>query len=205
MAGRLQAPYSGTMRNVRKLRHQRGLSLVEVLVALIIFAFGLLGAAGLQLATLRSNQFAASSSTAIALAREYGELMQAFPSAVITTSTGTSTFFIDTGAVTSPNASACNGVATNCTTSQLATASMQDWAARVKAALPGGRAEVCRTSEPRDAAGDLQWGNCDNLGDLVVIKMGWLARNDKGETLFSADRPRLAMPLLGNLKDFATP
>lgn len=190
-----------------KINHQNGQSLIEVLVALVIFAFGMLGAAGLQVATLKSNKFAASSAAAISLAREYGELMQTFPSAIITTSTGTSTFFIDTNtAFTSTNPSLCTGNSATCTTSQLAQASIEDWAARVKAALPGGRAEVCRTSEPRNSSGDLQWGGCDNIGDLVVVKMGWLAKNDKGEKLFDgSDRPKILLPLLGNLRDFAAP
>lgn len=195
------------MKKPPRLAREKGFSLIEVLVALIIFAFGLLGAAGLQLATLKSNKFAASSAGAISLAREYGELMQSFPSAVITTSTGTSTFFIDTATpFTSPLPSRCTGNSAACTTAQLAQASIEDWAARVSAALPGGRAEVCRTSEPRDAAGDLQWGACDNVGDLVVVKIGWLARNDKGERLLEgSDRPKIVMPVLGNLRDFAAP
>jgi len=180
--------------------------MVEVLVSLVIFAFGLLGAAGLQLATLKSNQFAASSATAISLGREYAEIMQSFPSAIISTTSGTSTFFIDTDtAIASPNPAACLGTATNCTTDQLATALKEDWRARVRAALPGGRAEVCRDSEPRTSAGDLEWGGCDDTGDLVVVKLGWAGRNDKGEDLFTTDRPRMVMPVMGNLKDFAAP
>lgn len=194
------------MRSFVTFRKQKGLSLIEVLVALVVFAFGMLGAAGLQLATLKSNKFAASSAAAISLAREYGELMQTFPSAVMTTSSGSSSFFIDTNtAFASPNPSLCTANSATCTTAQLAQSSLEDWAARVKLALPGGRAEVCRTSEPRNASGDLQWGACDNIGDLVVVKMGWIAKNDKGETLFDSDRPKILLPLLGNLRDFAAP
>jgi type IV pilus assembly protein PilV len=191
---------------------QAGLSLVEVLVALVIFAFGLLGAAGLQVATLRSNQFAASSSVAVALAREYGEIMQTFPSAVIKTNSGTSTFFFDTNtAIGSPNPTLCNGATADCTSAQLSEALKQDWRARVQAALPGGRAEVCRDSAPRDGSGDLEWGACDDIGDLVVVKIGWTARDDKGETLskdafgVTLDRPRMVVPVMGNLRDFGAP
>ena len=193
------------MIELNAMHRQKGLSLVEVLVSLVIFALGLLGAAGLQLATLKSNKFAASSATAISLAKEYGELIQTFPSSVIGTSQGTNTFFIDTNtAFVGPNPSRCTGNAASCTTLQLAQASVEDWAYRVKAALPGGRAEICRTSEPRDATGNLQWGVCDNIGDLVVVKVGWIAKNDKGELLYDAtDRPKILLPLMGNLRDFA--
>lgn len=193
------------MRQAKKLHSQKGLSLIEVLVSLVIFALGMLGTAGLQIATLKSNKYAASSAVAISLAKEYGELMQSFPSAVVDINSGTSSFFIDTSSGFSTTLpSRCTGSAASCTTSQLAQASIEDWVERVKATMPGGRAEVCRTSESRDAAGNLQWGNCDNIGDLVVIKLGWLAKNDKGETLFDgADRPKVLLPLLGNLRDFA--
>ncbi|MGE0498229.1 MAG: type IV pilus modification protein PilV [Ramlibacter sp.] len=194
------------MRNFSKPGYQRGLSLIEVLVSLVIFAFGLLGAAGLQMATLRSNQFASSSATAVALAREYGEMMQSFPSAIETTSEGTSTFFLDTAnTIASPNPSACNGSTVTCTPAQLSQALKEDWRARVKVALPSGRAEVCRDAEPRDASGELEWGGCDNTGDLVVVKIGWRAKNDKGETLFTDDKPRIVVPVMGNLRDFAVP
>jgi type IV pilus assembly protein PilV len=180
--------------------------MIEVLVALIIFAFGLLGAAGLQLSTLRSNQFASSTSIAMALGREYAELMQAFPASIATTAV-TSTFFLDTSNyATVTSAFHCTGSGTACTTNELRQAAIADWVARVQRALPGGRAQVCRDSEPRDAAGQLEWdiSSCDNVGDLVVIKFGWTARNDKGETLFSEDRPRAFLPVLGNLRDYVT-
>ena len=195
------------MAKTKLINRQKGLSLVEVLVSLVIFALGLLGAAGLQLATLKSNKFAASSATAISLAKEYGELIQTFPSSVIGTAAGaTNTFFIDTNnAITGADPSLCTGNAASCTTAQLAKAAVEDWASRVKTAMPGGRAEICRTSEPRDSTGNLQWAGCDGVGDLVVVKMGWIAKNDKGESLFDSERPKILLPLLGNLRDFAVP
>src|SRR5262245_29083912 len=40
------------------LRHQRGVGLIEVLVAVVVLAIGLLGLAGLQLRSLRDNESA---------------------------------------------------------------------------------------------------------------------------------------------------
>jgi|SRR5690554_4511312 len=47
------------------MRHQRGVSLLEVLIAVIILALGLLGLAGLQLNALRNNQSSMERSMAV--------------------------------------------------------------------------------------------------------------------------------------------
>lgn len=45
--------------------HQRGVSLLEVMIAVLILSFGLLGLAGLQMTTLRNNQSSFERSRAI--------------------------------------------------------------------------------------------------------------------------------------------
>jgi len=47
------------------LGHQRGVSLIEVLVAILILSFGLLGLVNLQMTTLRNNQSSFERSRAI--------------------------------------------------------------------------------------------------------------------------------------------
>jgi len=181
--------------------------MVEVLVSLVIFAFGLLGAAGLQLSTLRSNQYSASAAVATSLAREYGEIMQSLPSAVVSTSSGASSLFIsDTSTYTSgTNAFACKGSGATCDSAALVDSLKKDWALRVAAALPGGKATVCRDSEPRDSTGTLKlWSDgCDGDGDLVVVKVGWTGKDNVIDA--NNERPKLVISLMGNLQDFVTP
>lgn len=173
-------------------------------MALVIFAFGLLGAAGLQLASLKANQFSVSASASVALAREYGELMRLTTTDPDSTLSATlSAFLLDTQAGrASPVPSACNGTGATCSPVQLAKAAIDDWVARVqspKSGLTGGRAEICHTSEPRDAAGELQWGSCDGEGDTVVAKMGWYAKKTggsaegSGQAWLTSDRPRMVV------------
>lgn len=196
------------MNNKVAFRQQAGLSMVEVLVALVIFAFGLLGAAGLQMSSLKANQYSVSSSMAVGLARDYGEVMRMLVTDPASTATLTlNTFLLDTtNARSSPAPAACNGTSASCTNDELAKAAIDDWVDRVrsesdpKATLRGGRAEICHTSNPRDGSGNLQWGNCDGSGDTVVAKMGWYAKKMGGnaegtgnQAWMTEDRPRMAI------------
>jgi type IV pilus assembly protein PilV len=195
---------------------QSGMTLIEVLIALLIFAFGMLGAAGLQLASMKSSQFSSQSVVATNLAREYGEIMQAFPESVISTSnTGTVAFFI-VSTETSPGAAtseACTGLTKTCDAATMATAMRSDWMSRIQTTLPQGRVEVCRDSEPRDS-GDQRlkaWGNCDDSGALTLIKVGWTVKKNNSDSgldqtwLTDNSRPQFAMALLGNLIDYRAP
>lgn len=195
---------------------QGGFTLVEVLVALVIFTFGLLGAAGLVLSSLQADKYASNSVTASSMAREYSELMQMIPDGVSSTHTSTSsstgTLMVDTASLTSSDANACTGAGKTCTPQEMIAVVRSDWASRVDSPLylPSGRGEVCRDSTPRNAAGELQWGGCDETGDTVLIKMGWLGKPAVGSggavdlSWMTADRPRFAVSAMGNLRDYVS-
>jgi len=57
--------------------HERGLSLIEVLVAIVIISLGLLGMAGLQAASLRTSQSAFYRAQAAQFANDMAERMRA--------------------------------------------------------------------------------------------------------------------------------
>jgi len=200
---------------IRRSSPQRGVTLLEVLVALVIFAFGLLAAAGLQLSSLQAAQYASNSGVATGMAREYGELMQMIPSGINATynadSSSTNSLLFDTKTldITGTAANACAGKSAICDTAKFITAMRNDWAKRVQSSqtLPQGRAEVCRDSTPRNSSDDLEWGGCDKAGEMVVVKMGWLGKPLAGTTEASpdwmtADRPRFAVSVMANLKDY---
>jgi hypothetical protein len=145
-----------------------------------------------------------SASAAVSLAREYGEIMRLTSTDPTSTlSVVLTTFFLDTETGrSSPNPTACNGPSVTCTPTELANAAIDDWVDRVKggkAGLVGGRAEICHTSDPRDASGNLQWGSCNGEGDTVVAKMGWYAKKLGGssetaeQAWMTADKPRMAI------------
>jgi len=190
--------------------HLQGFALIEVLVSLVILAIGLLGTAGLQLASLRSNQFTAQAAVATQLARDYEEIVQLVPSASISGSEGTSTFSVlDTSTNGTSTVTDCKGTTVTCTKTQLADYMINDWKSRVMTELPGGRAKVCRDSAPKETTGATEglyrWA-CDGQGDMLMIKLGWAARTDKEDKVMQAisdeSRPRIVITAFGNQKDF---
>ena len=192
-------------------RRETGFSLIEVLVSIVILGIGMLGAAGLQLATLRSNHFTAQASVATQLVRDYEEITQMLRSTNISTSEGTSALSgLDTStSTTSPAPTSCQSKDAACDASALAAFMLSEWKDRVKNELPGGRAVVCRDSAPKDtsgaSAGLYHWA-CDDQGDMLMVKIGWTGRADKTDKTQQAisndDRPRIVMTVFGNQKDF---
>ncbi|MBV2235439.1 MAG: type IV pilus modification protein PilV [Sterolibacterium sp.] len=77
------------MKTPTSLRNQRGVSLLEVLIAMLILAFGLLGLIALQMATLRNNQSAFDRSRAVMAAYSVADIKRAE--------------YLATGALSSPN------------------------------------------------------------------------------------------------------
>jgi len=188
--------------------------MLEALIALLIFAFGLLAAAGLQISSLQASQFASQSVTGTNYLRDYSELMQMVPASVkeisTETETGANYMFVDTDgeSYSTSTANQCLGKNKACTPDKFAEALANDWALRVMADLPAGRAEICKDATPRNAAGELEWGNCDGEGVMVLGKVGWAAKapakNGAGQAWMTDDRPRIAITMLGNARDFST-
>jgi type IV pilus assembly protein PilV len=191
------------------INREKGFSLIEILVSIVVFGIGLLGAAGLQLATMRSNQFTAQASVATQLVRDYEEITQMLRSADLSTSEGSTvlssldTNTADTTTVNCPSSGAA------CTPSELAAFMLKEWKTRVTTELPGGRAVICRDSAPKDTSGTgsgLYHWTCDNQGDMLMVKIGWAGKADKADKtqqiIAAENRPRIVMTVFGNQKDF---
>jgi type IV pilus assembly protein PilV len=170
----------------------RGFTLVEVLVSLVIFAFGLLGAAGLQVAALKSSQQANYQAVASSAVREFSDLMLAYPDSVFSTLVTSQTSLASGATVTNPyhninyssseiaalssapTASKC--FKAECNTAgkpgELGEAAIRDWLNRLNAALPQVKVRVCLDSTPIDGDGVYRW-ECDAKGKLTAIKLRW--------------------------------
>lgn len=149
-----------------------GVTLVEILVAILILSFGLLGSAGLQMAGLRAALSANQRTTATLLAYDAADRMRANMAGV------TAGNYQNYTATENPN---CLLVA-GCAPPQLAQHDMWEWGQAIAAQLPSGIGIVCRDQSPNDGTSNASQiaAGCDGLGNQYVIKIWWL--EDRSET-----------------------
>lgn len=188
-------------------REERGFTLVEVLVAIVILAFGMLGTVGMQAFALQANRDARLQAQAVVFARELAEMMRGNKEIAVKTTAAANPYLVTSMTMASP--SYCMRVAnasTGCTsTLDVASAEMTDWLARVAAELPDARVTVCFDGAPYDANGLPQW-NCNATGadEIVFIKIGWTRtvtdKSQTGSAAFerandSGSRPYVVVPV----------
>jgi len=126
--------YVGPRRSGRCVgpRRQRGFSLVEALVALVVLSVGLLGIAALYVSALRFARNALLRSDAVTLAADMADRIQA-------NGAGGSAYALASGA----NSTAVPACATNgCTAAQMAATDKAQWAALLAQSLPAGRGTI---------------------------------------------------------------
>jgi type IV pilus assembly protein PilV len=114
------------------MKSQTGFTLVEVLIAVVILAVGLLGLAGLQTTGLSNNQSAYNRSQATQLAYDIADRMRSNPTAAASYVVGS-----PSTCPTGDNpCTACTTAANSCTPAQLAQRDLFDWNAARLANFP---------------------------------------------------------------------
>lgn len=120
---------------------QRGVSLLESMIAIVLVALGVLGILGVQLRTLADTQTAVRRAQAIRLIEDLGERVKANPSAL---AAGVlNRYEVPWGAVTGDVPSCASG----CTAGDMARADIAQWKATVASTMPLGDARVFAVSE----------------------------------------------------------
>lgn len=154
------------------MNKDRGFSLIEVLITVIILAVGLLGIAGLQAMGLRFNQSALLRTQATQLAYDMADRMR-------TNAQGFSAGNYDLPASTA--VADCEST-TGCTPAQMATNDMFEWSSVLSNTLPAGVGVVCLDSTPDD--GDTNTApECDSSGTVYAIKIWWSDDRNNPTTL----------------------
>lgn len=169
---------------------QRGFSLIEVLISIVVLCFGILGMVGLQAASLQANREARLQSTAVRLAEEMAELMRSNKTTALKT-TG-NPYLVDVNSASSLTAATCGmpSSSTDCTSGDMVgERDVYEWLTRAvtgtkdsagawisRPELPGARVVICQDSTPYDSSGLPQWA-CSGSGGTLVLKMGWTRAN----------------------------
>jgi type IV pilus assembly protein PilV len=146
---------------------QRGFTLLEILVAVVVLSIGLLGLASLQAVGLRTNQSAYLRSQATLLAEDMVDRMRA------------NNLAVRANAYDLPTATAsanCRS-AVGCSPNDMAQNDYAEWTTTLARVFPNGEGVVCIDSTPNDGAGA---GNPDCDGNAVMannpvyaIKVWW--------------------------------
>ena len=154
-------------------RRQRGISLIESLVAIVVMALGILGILGVQMRTLTDTQAGVRRAQAIRLIEDLGERLQNNPDALGNLSVYT----------TKPTSSD-DCASTPCAADKLATYDIKQWRTNVASALPAGQATVF-----------IPKGGPRQLGVLI----GWNENmyNQNGKSFIPTEQTAMRNSILG--------
>lgn len=152
------------MKNTFTTKKQRGFSLLEVMIALVIFSIGLIGLAGLQSASMSYNHSAYLRSQATYLAYNILDKMRANPAAA--ENGNYEIAYADTG---TSNACYYNTAGT-CNTVQLAQTDIFEWKQAINT-LPGGQGQVVASlsSGVRIYTVTMQWTDPASPSNTTLI------------------------------------
>ncbi|MEB0135685.1 type IV pilus modification protein PilV [Actimicrobium sp. CCC2.4] len=145
----------------------RGFTLIEVMIAIVVLAFGLLALAGLQLQMLRFSQSASLRTIATAEAASLADH-------VLSNRAGLDANYYDLSAPpTTTTAVAACMTATGCSGQEIARTALAIWSQNLLDLLgPGAGGIICIDSTPAD--GTLAAPACDHSANApYVIKIWW--------------------------------
>lgn len=144
---------------------QRGTTLLEALITILVLAVAALAYAGLQLRSVSGSATALWRSQANVLASEMADRIRANP---VGLAAGQYNSLQSTG-----TESSCSS-ASPCTAAQMAATDFVRWRARLQTVLPGGSGVVCLDSSADD--GTIAAPACSGTGSQLVIKVFWSER-----------------------------
>ena len=166
----------------------RGATLIEVLIAMLVLAVGILGLMGLQINGKRTNYEALQRSAAVGLAQDMINRMRANPNVAPTvtfldTNYDTGTTYtgggVGGGQVAAPTDCAAAGAA--CTPAQLAAFDLSSWEAQLDDAVTSnGLVNPTGCIDVDTSAAD---------GSLVTVMVAWESRIDLDQTALLARMP----------------
>jgi len=131
------------MSTQHRSRFQKGTTLIEALISILVMSFGLLGLAGLQVGALGFQQAAWSSHRVAEITGNFAERVRANSKAVVSDYQYTANYA--TGKAASPTKNNCRTTGA-CSPSQIAADDIADLLAKAQTSLPQGAIQVSATS-----------------------------------------------------------
>jgi type IV pilus assembly protein PilV len=164
-----------------RMSNDRGFSLIEVLVALLLTTIGVLGMVALQGRSIQYTQDSVQRNTAVSLANELIEITRTNPQTLynspvpkfpINSGMKEESLFYKEQDEDFEDREACVTTATRL--AETPKEQRDCWADKVEAMLPGGAdlfesdVSICRSSSP---------GECDGAGSMLEIRLAWQVRD----------------------------
>lgn len=167
----------------RKTMAAAGFSLLEVLVAMLLLAVGVLGASAMQLHAARARQESALQSAAMRMMADMADRIRA--------NQASAALYLDldydAAREGEPPAPARECRAAACTRGEMARFDAYQFRQQVYDSLPGGRVRICRDAAVW-AAQQPRWECSGAPGAPLVIKLGWHGRNPDGTPVQGTER-----------------
>lgn len=153
---------------------QKGASLIEVMVAVLIFSIGMIGLAGLLVMATRANHGAFERTQVTYLAHNMANRMSANPVGVWSNKYDSTTYPVDTTTITDCSA--------GCTPTTLAKHDQQLWSAQLKAFLPNPSATIdCSSNKAGYAPTSNQINMRPPYGGSCHMTITWSDRGNGGQ------------------------
>lgn len=164
------------LNSLSKAKRSGGASLVEVLIAVVILATGLIGVAGLQIFGVRSNHSAYLRSQSTIMAYDILDRMRANRAQAATTSA----YLLNFGDFVPSAAMDCSDVGQTCTPLQIAQYDLASWSSALPGVMPDGEAQIQAQDLPdrRIYTISLKWRDRRDVNDDQEIITPFVYRSE---------------------------
>ncbi len=173
------------------LRPAAGFTMVEVLVAVLLLAVGLVGALAMQAHAMRTRQESALRTEALQHAAALADRIRANPAQSAAYLGFEFDAAADVAARRAPAVVDC--AVTSCDPAALARYELAVFRQQLQSSLPAARALTCRDAAAA-LAGRLRWACSGEAGAPIVIKIGWRSRSS-GAAAAGPAEPSVALPV----------
>ncbi|CAN7742643.1 type IV pilus modification protein PilV [Pseudorhodoferax sp. LjRoot39] len=160
------------------VRRQRGVTLLESMIAIVLVALGVLGILGVQLRTLADTQTAVRRAQAIRLIEDLGERIKANPTSL--TAAVLANYVVGENEVSGAPPNCANG----CGPGDTALADIAQWKANVAATMPLGEAAVFVVAQ----------GTATNVRPQLGVMVSWRENERQREGATAAENAAYKAP-----------